>query len=63
MMRIRMLLPAVLIGAGLFLPVQTPAQAKTSYVHAKNTKYKVKKFKGHKVKRISKQKARHSARS
>jgi hypothetical protein len=54
--RIRLLLPALLIGAGMFLPVQTPAQAKTSYKQPKFKKYKasrkfkVKKFKTKKFK-------------
>jgi hypothetical protein len=46
-MRLRFVLPALLIGAGLFLPVQTPALAKTSYKQPKYKKYKgSKKFKG-----------------
>lgn len=45
-MRIRFLLPALMIGAGLLLPVQTPAQAKTSYKYKKFKKYKARKFKG-----------------
>ena len=45
LMRIRFLLPALLLGAGLLLPVTTPAFAKTSY---KAKKYKVKKYKGSK---------------
>jgi hypothetical protein len=55
-MRLRFILPALMIGAGLLLPVQTPALAKTSYKQHKNKKYKAsrkfnggKKFKGHKV--------------
>ena len=50
-MRLRFVLPALLIGAGLFLPVQTPALAKTSYKHPKYKKFKARKFKAanHKV--------------
>ena len=50
-MRLRFVLPALLIGAGLFLPVQTPALAKTSYQHPKYKKFKARKFKAanHKV--------------
>jgi hypothetical protein len=44
-MRIRFVLPALMIGAGLLLPVQTPAQAKTSYKYKKFKKYKARKFK------------------
>ena len=48
-MRLRWILPALMIGAGLLLPVQTPAQAKTSYKQHKNKKYKAsRKFKGSK---------------
>ena len=50
MMRLRFVLPALLIGAGLLLSVQTPALAKTSYKQPKATKYKIKKFKGQKFK-------------
>jgi hypothetical protein len=53
-MQLRFVLPALLIGAGLFLPVQTPATAK-SYKQHKFKKYKVsrkmkggKHMKGHK---------------
>lgn len=35
-----------MIGAGLLLPVQTPALAKTSYKQHKFKKYKARKFKG-----------------
>jgi len=35
-----------MIGAGLLLPVQTPAVAKTSYKQHKFKKYKARKFKG-----------------
>jgi hypothetical protein len=45
-----MLLPGLMIGAGMLLPLQTPAQAKTSYQHSKNKKYKVHKFKAKKFK-------------
>jgi hypothetical protein len=47
-MRIRTLLLSLMIGAGLFLPTQTPALAKkTSYKQHKNKKYKAsRKFKG-----------------
>jgi hypothetical protein len=55
-MRLRFILPALMIGAGLLLPVQTPAVAKTSYKQHKAKKYKAsrkfkagKKFKGAKV--------------
>ncbi|MGD0359664.1 MAG: hypothetical protein ABSC93_02275 [Bryobacteraceae bacterium] len=56
-MRLKFVLPAVLIGAGLLLPVQTPASAKTSYKQHKYKKFKTRKFKagkgfkGHKVAR------------
>jgi len=55
-MRLRILLPALMIGAGLLLPVQPAAQAKTSYKYHKYKKYKARKFKrakfkGHKVAR------------
>ncbi|HUE24921.1 MAG TPA: hypothetical protein VMQ86_24770 [Bryobacteraceae bacterium] len=43
-MRLRFALPALMIGAGLLLPVQTPALAKTYKAH------KFKKFKGRKSK-------------
>lgn len=45
-MQLRFLLPALLIGAGLLLPVQTSAAAKTSYKQPKAKKYKARKFKG-----------------
>jgi hypothetical protein len=53
-----------MIGAGLFLPTQTPALAKkTSYKQHKNKKYKAsrkfkgsKRVKGHKVKHATAQK-------
>jgi hypothetical protein len=55
-MRLRFVLPALMIGAGLLLPVQTPAVAKTSYKQPKYKKFKGskkfkggKKFKGHNV--------------
>jgi hypothetical protein len=51
-MRLRFVLPALMIGAGLLLPVQPPALAKTSYKYQKfkkYKKYKVRKFKGAKV--------------
>ena len=55
-MRLRFVLPALMIGAGLLLPMQTPALAKTSYKPQKVKKYKAsrkfkggKKFKGAKV--------------
>jgi hypothetical protein len=48
-MRIRFVLPALMIGAGLLLPVQTPALAKPSYKYQKFKKYKARKFKGAKV--------------
>jgi len=44
-MRLRFVLPALMIGAGLLLPVQTPALAKTSYKHHKFKKYKARKYK------------------
>ena len=64
-MRLRFVLPALLIGAGLLLPVQTPAVAKTNYTHQKYKKFKPRKFKagkqakGHKVARhtVAKHKA------
>jgi len=40
----------MMIGAGLLLPVQTPALAKTSYKVHKYKKFKAKKIKGRKVK-------------
>ena len=49
-MRLRFVLPALMIGAGLLLPLQTPAQAKTSYKQPKFKKYKAKKFKNKKFK-------------
>ena len=50
-MRIRYLLPALMIGAGLLLPLQTPGQAKTHYKQRKVKKFKrSKKYKAHKVK-------------
>jgi hypothetical protein len=49
-MRIRFVLPALMIGAGLLLPVQTPALAKTSYKAPKFKKYKGPKMKGRKIK-------------
>ena len=39
-MRLRFVLPALMIGAGLLLPVQPPALAKTSYKYQKYKKYK-----------------------
>ncbi|HTQ56364.1 MAG TPA: hypothetical protein VMI94_17970 [Bryobacteraceae bacterium] len=65
-MRIRMLLPALMIGAGLLLPIaQTPALAKTSYKRhkIKSYKYKVRKFKAKKAKRIKPSQARRSRRT
>jgi hypothetical protein len=51
-MQIRFLPLALMIGAGLVLPTQTPALAKTNYkYHAKGKKYKPKKYKAHKVNR------------
>jgi hypothetical protein len=50
LMRLRFVLPALLIGAGLLLPVQTPALAKTSYKAPKFKKYKGRKIKGKKMK-------------
>jgi hypothetical protein len=47
-MRLRVVVSAVLIGAGLLLPVQPLAQAKTSYKYKKFKKYKARKFKGSK---------------
>jgi hypothetical protein len=46
-MRLRFVIPALIVGAGLLLPVQTPALAKTSY---KAPKFKA--YKGRKVKRV-----------
>lgn len=45
-MRLRFILPALMIGAGLLLPVQTAAVAKTSYKQQKFKGYKARKFKG-----------------
>jgi len=51
LMRIRFVLPALMIGAGLLLPLQTPALAKTHYKQRKVKKFKrSKKYKAHKVK-------------
>lgn len=51
LMRIRFLLPALMIGAGLLLPTQTPAEAKTHYKQRKIKKAKhSKRYKAHKVK-------------
>lgn len=47
-MRLRFVLPALMIGAGLLLPVQPPALAKTSYKYQKFKKYK--KYKARKFK-------------
>jgi len=58
-MRLRFVLPALMIGAGLLLPLQTPAQAKTTYKQHKAKKYKARKFKrgktvkGHKARKRS----------
>ncbi len=50
-MRFRLLLPALMLGAGLLLPTQTPALAKTSYKQRKIKSYKVsRKFKAKKFK-------------
>ncbi len=50
-MRLRLVLPALMIDAGMLLPLQTPAQAKTSYKQPKNKKYKAsRKFKNKKFK-------------
>jgi hypothetical protein len=56
-MRLRFLPLALLIGAGLVLPVQTPALAKKpNYTHKfKAKKYKPKKYKAHKVKKAKRQ--------
>ncbi|HLY18157.1 MAG TPA: hypothetical protein VKR61_13085 [Bryobacteraceae bacterium] len=59
-MRLRLVLPALMIGTGMLLSVQTPALAKTSYKqhkikkykasrHFKNKQYKDKRFKTPKV--------------
>jgi hypothetical protein len=54
-MRLRHLLLGLMIGAGLLLPTQTPALAKTHYKASrkfkKSKKFKRKKVKGHRVKR------------
>jgi len=54
-MRLRSLLLALMIGAGLLLPTQTPAYAKTHYKagrKVKNSKkFKRKKVKGHQIHR------------
>ena len=45
-MRLRMVVPALMIGAGLLLTLQVPAQAKVSYQQHKIKKYTVsRKFK------------------
>ncbi|MGA3076728.1 MAG: hypothetical protein ABSG56_23960 [Bryobacteraceae bacterium] len=56
-MRLRFVLPALMIGAGLLLPVQPPALAKTSYKYQKLKKYK--KYKARKIKgaKVGKRKA------
>ena len=43
-----------MIGAGLLLPVQTPALAKTSYKPQKIKKYKARKFKAGKKFKVHK---------
>lgn len=45
-MKLRFVLPALMIGAGLLLPVQTPALAKNSYKAHKFKAYKGRKVKG-----------------
>jgi hypothetical protein len=46
-MKLRFVLPALMIGAGLLLPVQTPALAKNSYKAHKYKGFKgSKRFKG-----------------
>jgi len=57
LMRFRLILPALMIGAGLLLPVQPIAQAKTSYKYKRPKSYKVRKFKAHKYKANRKFKA------
>ena len=52
-MRIRSLLPALLIGAGMLLPIQTPALAKSH-----NVSHKVKKMKRSKKYKVQKRKIR-----
>jgi hypothetical protein len=49
-MRLRFVLPALVIGAGLWLPVQTPALAKTNYKVHKYKGFKARKIKGRNVK-------------
>jgi hypothetical protein len=55
LMRLRSLLLSFMIGAGLLLPVQTPALAKTNYKAGrkgkKGKKFKRKKSKAHKSNR------------
>jgi hypothetical protein len=54
LMRLRSVLLALMIGAGLFLPTQIPAQAKTHFKASrgkKSKKFKHKKLKAHRVKR------------
>jgi len=59
-MRLRFLLPALMIGASLLLPVQTPASAKTkSYKFKKYKAHKFKPGKRVKVKRIPRSKVEH----
>jgi di/tricarboxylate transporter len=53
-MQLRFTLPAFVIGAGLLLPVQTPALAKTSYKPQKIKKYKARKFKAGKKFKVHK---------
>jgi hypothetical protein len=60
LMRLKFVLPALLIGAGLLLPVQTPASAKTSYKQHKYKKFKAHKYKagkGFKNHKVTKHKA------
>jgi hypothetical protein len=49
-MKLRFVLPALMIGAGLLLPVQTPALAKNNYKAQKFKAYKGHKIKGRKMK-------------
>ena len=58
-MRIRFILPALMVGAGLLLPTQPPAQAKTTTYKVKkykkfkgSKKFKARKFKGSKVSKV-----------
>lgn len=63
LMKLRLVLPALMIGAGMLLPqLQPAAQAKTSYKHPKNNHYKVHKYKSKRPKFKTPKQARHKLR-